>query len=177
MLLRALAALAREDVPDEVANAYKVDRLSGRNYIIPTPFDPRLIYWIPPFVAEAAVKSGVAPNRSTISSTINSTWRAASMTASMLAADAAAIREPKRIVFAKARSLPIRAAHAFENQGLGKAILIAREDIAKQNMRELGLPDDAGNVRTGCPNTTGYQNFSTSDCNARGFAARCAAGQ
>ena len=57
----ALAALAREDVPDEVAQAYKVDRLQyGPDYIIPTPFDPRLISWVPPFVAQAAIDSGVA---------------------------------------------------------------------------------------------------------------------
>ena len=58
---RALADLAREDVPDEVADAYKGSRLQfGQDYIIPTPFDPRLISHIPPAVAKAAVDSGVA---------------------------------------------------------------------------------------------------------------------
>ena len=57
----ALAELAREDVPDEVAAAYAGKRLSfGREYIIPTPFDPRLISYIPPFVARAAMETGVA---------------------------------------------------------------------------------------------------------------------
>ncbi|MBO6730335.1 MAG: NADP-dependent malic enzyme [Maricaulis sp.] len=144
---RALAALAREDVPDEVANAYKVDRLQyGRDYIIPTPFDPRLIYWIPPFVAEAAVKSGVARRPiDDIEHYKQHLARRLDPTASMQQRITAAIRkEPKRIVFAEGEEpAVIRAAHAFENQGLGKAILIAREDVAKQNMRELGLPDDA----------------------------------
>ncbi|MFX8397172.1 hypothetical protein ABTL72_19425, partial [Acinetobacter baumannii] len=58
---RALAELAREDVPDEVAAAYGGERLRfGPNYIIPTPFDPRLIWYVPPFVAQAAMDTGVA---------------------------------------------------------------------------------------------------------------------
>ena len=58
---RALAELAREDVPDEVAAAYQGRQLKfGPEYIIPTPFDPRLIWYIPPFVAEAAMRTGVA---------------------------------------------------------------------------------------------------------------------
>ncbi len=58
---RALAALAREDVPDEVAAAYRGRKLKfGPDYIIPTPFDPRLIWYIPPFVAQAAMDTGVA---------------------------------------------------------------------------------------------------------------------
>src|SRR5690606_32494584 len=58
---RALAQLAREDVPDEVAAAYRGRKLKfGPEYIIPTPFDPRLIWYVPPFVAQAAMDSGVA---------------------------------------------------------------------------------------------------------------------
>eukprot|EP01031_Cornospumella_fuschlensis_P011195 gene11195-13696_t len=57
---RALAALAREDVPDEVAMAYGRKLSFGRDYIIPTPFDPRLIYVIPPAVAKAGMDTGVA---------------------------------------------------------------------------------------------------------------------
>jgi malate dehydrogenase (oxaloacetate-decarboxylating)(NADP+) len=57
----ALAQLAREDVPDEVAAAYHGQQLKfGPEYIIPTPFDPRLIWYIPPFVAQAAMDTGVA---------------------------------------------------------------------------------------------------------------------
>ena len=58
---QALAELAREDVPDEVAAAYHGSRPQfGKDYIIPTPFDPRLISFIPPFVAQAAMDTGVA---------------------------------------------------------------------------------------------------------------------
>jgi malate dehydrogenase (oxaloacetate-decarboxylating)(NADP+) len=58
---QAIAALAREDVPDEVHAAYKGRKLRyGREYLIPTPFDPRLISTVPPAVAKAAIESGVA---------------------------------------------------------------------------------------------------------------------
>jgi len=144
---RALAALAREDVPDEVADAYGGDRLQyGREYIIPTPFDPRLIHWIPPFVAKAAVESGVArrpiddPDQYR-----DGLARRLDPSASLQQRVTAAIRkEPKRIVFAEGEEpAVIRAAYAFETQGLGHAVLVAREDVARANMRELGLPDNA----------------------------------
>ena len=143
----ALAALARQDVPDEVADAYKVDRLSyGRDYIIPTPFDPRLISWVPPFVAEAAVASGVA--RKPIEDMEAYRQRLARRldpTAAMQQRISAAIRKTeKRIVFAEGEEPSvIRAAHAFQTAGLGKPILVARDDIAKANMRELGVPEDS----------------------------------
>src|SRR5262249_56722195 len=57
---RALAELAREDVPDEVASAYGVRPKFGPDYIIPVPFDPRLISFVPPAVAQAAMDTGVA---------------------------------------------------------------------------------------------------------------------
>ena len=57
---RALAALAREDVPDEVTSAYGARPKFGSDYIIPVPFDPRLISYVPPAVAQAAMDTGVA---------------------------------------------------------------------------------------------------------------------
>ena len=143
---RALAALAREDVPDEVAVAYRGERLQyGRNYIIPSPFDPRLISWVPPFVAKAAVESGVA--RLPFAEGVNYTHtlaRRLDPTAALQQRVAASIRaEQKTIVFAEGEEPSvIRAAHAFQSQGLGKAILVARENVALANMRELGIPTD-----------------------------------
>ncbi|WP_417475915.1 NADP-dependent malic enzyme [Maricaulis sp.] len=143
---RALAALAREDVPDEVAVAYKGERLQyGRDYIIPSPFDPRLISWVPPFVAKAAVDSGVA--RLPFAEGVNYTHtlaRRLDPTAALQQRVAASIRaEEKTIVFAEGEEPSvIRAAHAFQSQGLGKAILVARENVALANMRELGIPTD-----------------------------------
>tara|TARA_R110002073_G_scaffold325404_1_gene504403 strand:+ start:8805 stop:11084 length:2280 start_codon:yes stop_codon:yes gene_type:complete len=143
---RALAALAREDVPDEVAVAYKGERLQyGRNYIIPSPFDPRLISWVPPFVAKAAVESGVA--RLPFAEGVNYTHtlaRRLDPTAALQQRVAASIRaDQKTIVFAEGEEPSvIRAAHAFQSQGLGKAVLVARENVALANMRELGIPTD-----------------------------------
>lgn len=143
---RALAALAREDVPDEVAVAYKGERLQyGRDYIIPSPFDPRLISWVPPFVAKAAVDSGVA--RLPFGEGVNYTHtlaRRLDPTAALQQRVAASIRaDQKTIVFAEGEEpAVIRAAHAFQSQGLGRAILVARERVALANMRELGIPTD-----------------------------------
>ncbi|MCW5723775.1 MAG: NADP-dependent malic enzyme [Maricaulaceae bacterium] len=144
---KALAALAREDVPDEVAEAYGGEALRyGRDYIIPTPFDPRLIAWIPPFVARAAVDSGVARIEAKDDDSYRqSLARRADPTAALQQRVAAAIRaSQKTIVFAEGEEPSvIRAAWSFQNQGLGKAILVGREAETKANMRELGVPEDA----------------------------------
>ncbi len=141
---RALAALAREDVPDEVARAYRVDRLQyGRDYIIPTPFDPRLISWVPPFVAQAAIDTGVArrpiPENESYKQVLA---RRLDPTAALQQRIASSIRaEQKTIVFAEGEEpAVIRAAYAFQTQGLGKPILVAREDVVVANMKELGIP-------------------------------------
>jgi len=141
---RALADLAREDVPDEVSDAYTGSRLQfGPEYIIPTPFDPRLISRVPPYVAKAAVESGVArivPQDT--ESYRQSLARRVDPTAALQQRVASVLRgAQKTIVFAEGEAPSvIRAAHAFQTQGLGKAILVAREDIAEANMTELGLP-------------------------------------
>ncbi len=143
---RALADLARQDVPDEVGAANKAEGLRfGRDYIIPSPFDPRLISFVPPYVARAAVESGVA--RKPIEDQTRYAHRLARRLDPMAALQqrvTASIRgQNKRIVFAEGEEPSvIRAAHAFQSQGLGEAILVAREDRAKANMRALGVPDD-----------------------------------
>ncbi|MEA1942807.1 MAG: NADP-dependent malic enzyme [Pseudomonadota bacterium] len=141
---QALAALAREDVPDEVAKAYKVERLQyGREYIIPTPFDPRLISWIPPFVAQAAIDSGVARRPIAQQDGYRQMLaRRLDPTAALQQRISASIRaEQKTIVFAEGEEpAVIRAAHSFQTQGLGKAVLVARENVVAENMKELGIP-------------------------------------
>ncbi|KAA5804467.1 NADP-dependent malic enzyme [Alkalicaulis satelles] len=142
----ALADLARQDVPDEVAAANKSGALKfGRDYIIPSPFDPRLISFVPPYVARAAVDSGVA--RIALKDPQDYGRRLARRldpTAALQQRVTASIRGTgKRIVFAEGEEPSvIRAAHAFQSQGLGQAVLVARDDIARRNMRELGLPED-----------------------------------
>jgi malate dehydrogenase (oxaloacetate-decarboxylating)(NADP+) len=146
---RALAALAREDVPDEVAAAYHGAQLKfGPEYIIPTPFDPRLIHYIPPFVAQAAMDSGVArmpiPDMDAYRESLA---RRLDPTAGFLQKISSAVNAapPKRIVFAEGEEpAVIRAAFAFQSQGLGKAILLGREDLVRENMALAGLrPEEA----------------------------------
>ncbi len=147
----ALADLARQDVPDEVAAANKSGALKfGRDYIIPSPFDPRLLSFVPPYVARAAVESGVA--RITLKDPQDYGRRLARRldpTAALQQRVTAAIKgTDKRIVFAEGEEPSvIRAAHAFQSQGLGRAVLVARDDIARRNMRELGLPEDDLEIR------------------------------
>ncbi|MCP2671747.1 NADP-dependent malic enzyme [Maricaulaceae bacterium EIL42A08] len=145
---RAIADLAREDVPDEVAAAYHGSRPTfGKDYIIPAPFDPRLISHVPPYVAEAAMESGVA--RKPIADMDKykaSLARRLDPTAAILQGIQDEVRsvERKTIVFAEGEEPSvIRAAFAFQNQDLGKAILIGREETVHANMRLLGVPNDA----------------------------------
>ncbi len=144
----ALAELAREDVPDEVAAAYHGARPTfGKDYIIPAPFDPRLISHVPPYVAKAAMESGVA--RRPIPDMVSykaSLARRLDPTAAILQGiqDEIRSRPRKTIVFAEGEEpAVIRAAFAFQNQDLGRAILIGREELVHANMRLLGVPSDA----------------------------------
>jgi malate dehydrogenase (oxaloacetate-decarboxylating)(NADP+) len=139
----AVAALAREDVPDEVDAAYSGRRLRyGPEYIIPVPFDPRLISAIPPAVAKAAMDSGVARKpiidmaayKRTLSARLDPT--AASM--QMIFEDVR--NNPQRVVFAEGEEeKTIRAALAFRNAGYGNPILLGREDIIQKSMKAAGL--------------------------------------
>ena len=144
----ALAQLAREDVPDEVAAAYHGTQLKfGPEYIIPTPFDPRLISYIPPFIAQAAMDTGVA--RKPIADM--DAYRAVlaqrlDPTAAFLQKLQGAVQAgpKKRVVFAEGEEPSvIRAAYAFQSSGLGDAILVGREELVHNNMRMVGLdPND-----------------------------------
>ena len=146
---KALAQLAREDVPDEVAAAYHGRQLRfGPQYIIPTPFDPRLIWYIPPFVAQAAMDTGVARKPiEDMDAYRHSLARRLDPTAGFLQRISSAIANgpKKRIVFAEGEEpAVIRAAYAFESQGLGQAILVGREELVHENMKLAGLdPADA----------------------------------
>jgi malate dehydrogenase (oxaloacetate-decarboxylating)(NADP+) len=144
---RALAALAKEDVPDEVAAAYQGHRLQfGRDYIIPTPFDPRLIASIPPYVAQAAMDTGVA--RRPITDMDAYRRRLAQRldpTAAMMQRIQEAVRaNPRRIVFAEGEEPSvIRAAFAFQELGLGESILVGREELVARNRALVGIPENA----------------------------------
>jgi len=144
---RALAQLAREDVPDEVAAAYHGSRPQfGRDYIIPTPFDPRLIAFVPPFVAEAAMETGVARQRiDDMQAYRHALARRQDPTASFTQALQIAVRSAqKRIVFAEGEEpAVVRAAWSFKNQGLGHPVLIGRSERVQRTMKQMGIPADA----------------------------------
>ena len=140
---RAIAELAREDVPDEVAAAYHGARPSfGRDYIIPTPFDPRLISFIPPFVAQAAMDTGVARKPiDDMEAYRHSLARRADPSASFIQGVQARCKElQRRIVFAEGEEpAVVRAAFSFKNQGLGHPILIGREAQVQRAMEQMGI--------------------------------------
>lgn len=147
---RALAALAREDVPDEVAAAYRGRKLKfGRDYIIPTPFDPRLIWYIPPFVAQAAMDTGVARKPIEDMDAYRTQLRSRlDPSAALMQNISAAVRAApnKRVVFAEGEETAvIRAAWAFKQAELGTPILLGREELIRKNAAEAGLIfDDMG---------------------------------
>ena len=142
----AIAALAREDVPDDVAAAYQGNRPKfGPNYIIPVPFDPRLISAVPAAVARAAMDSGVAgrpildiekykqelsARRDPIASTLQRIYDRVR-------------RQPKRVVFAEGEEEQVmRAAVSYVNQKLGTAILVGRDDQIRETARNAGVDLD-----------------------------------
>ncbi len=141
----ALAALAREEVPDEVDAAYSGQRLRyGPDYLIPVPFDPRLISAVPPAVAEAAMKSGVArkPVIDMDAYVAELSARLDPTSASLQRIFDQVRRDPQRVVFAEGEEeRTIRAAIAFHNAGYGKPILIGREEQILQTMKEMGIAD------------------------------------
>jgi malate dehydrogenase (oxaloacetate-decarboxylating)(NADP+) len=144
---RALAELAKQDVPDEVAAAYHGKRLKfGPDYIIPSPFDPRLISEIPPYVAQAAMDSGVARKPiADIQAYKHSLAQRLDPTAAMIQRVQTVVRRtPRCIVFAEGEEpAVIRAAFAFQELGLGRAVLVGREDTVRDNMAQVGVPESA----------------------------------
>ena len=144
---RALANLARENVPDEVAAAYAGRKLRyGREYIIPVPFDPRLISTVPPAVAEAAMQSGVARKPVADMNTYRSQLAARRdpTVATLQSITAEVVRSPRTVVFAEGEEeRSIRAAVAYRNAGYGKAMLVARRRKVEQTLVEMALkPED-----------------------------------
>ncbi|MDO9639239.1 MAG: NADP-dependent malic enzyme [Pseudotabrizicola sp.] len=141
---RALAALAREDVPDEVAMAYGRKLSFGRDYIIPTPFDPRLIYVIPPAVAKAGMDTGVA-RRPIIDLKAYEQALKSRMdpTASILQGIHARAKQAQaRMIFAEGDDPRVlRAAVAYQRAGLGKAIVVGREADVREKLEAAGLGD------------------------------------
>jgi malate dehydrogenase (oxaloacetate-decarboxylating)(NADP+) len=141
---QALAELAREDVPDEVALAYGKTLSFGRDYIIPTPFDPRLIHRIPPAVAKAGMETGAA-RRPIIDLDAYEESLKSRMdpTASILRGINARARSAQaRMIFAEGDDPRVlRAAVMYQRSGFGKALVVGREADVKNKLEEAGLGD------------------------------------
>ncbi|QZD94362.1 NADP-dependent malic enzyme [Qipengyuania gelatinilytica] len=144
---QAIAELARERVPEEVAAAYGVSHQFGEEYIIPAPFDPRLMEVVSSAVAKAAMDSGVAKApiedfeayRHALKVRLNPTTGALTNIYEQAKAN------PKRVVFAEAEEdVALRAAIQFRDYGYGEPILVGRTDKVLAKLEELGVddPDD-----------------------------------
>ena len=141
---QALAELAREDVPDEVAVAYGRKLTFGRDYIIPTPFDPRLIHRIPPAVAQAGMETGAA-RRPIVDMDGYEVSLQSRMdpTASILRGlNTRARAAQARMIFAEGDDPRVlRAAVEYQRQGLGKALVVGRSADVKAKLETAGLGD------------------------------------
>ena len=175
----ALAGLAREVVPDEVAAAYHGSRPTfGRDYLIPVPFDPRLISTIPVAVAKAAMASGVARRHI---ADLDLYAQELSARLDPIAGTLQTVFEkvrvaPKRVVFAEGEEdRMIRAANNYASAGLGRAILIARESEVEKalavNAIELHENVEISNARVSGRNVD-YANFLYERLQRKGFLLR-----
>ena len=172
----ALAALAREDVPDEVALAYGKSLSFGRDYIIPTPFDPRLIHRIPPAVAKAGMDTGAA-RRPIIDMEAYEVSLKSRMdpTASILRGlNARARAAQARMIFAEGDDPRVlRAAVTYQRSGLGKALVVGRSDDVKAKLEGAGLGDAVRELEViNAANTTHldtYKDFLFNRLQRKGF--------
>jgi malate dehydrogenase (oxaloacetate-decarboxylating)(NADP+) len=139
----ALAELARQQVPEEVAAAYGTSHSFGPEYIIPAPFDPRLMEIVPSAVAQAAMDSGVARQpildmeayRHSLRSRLNPTNSVLTLAYEQARA------HPRRVLFAEGEEeVVLRAAIQFRDGGYGIPVLVGRDDVPDR-LRELGVDD------------------------------------
>jgi malate dehydrogenase (oxaloacetate-decarboxylating)(NADP+) len=143
----AIADLARQQVPEEVAAAYGTSHSFGPDYIIPAPFDPRLMEIVPAAVAQAAMDSGVArlpildmdDYRHKLKARLNPT------TSVLTLAYEQARAQPRRVLFAEGEEeVVMRAAIQFRDGGYGVPVLVGRDDVPDR-LRALGV-EDAENI-------------------------------
>ncbi|MCK4860423.1 MAG: NADP-dependent malic enzyme [Rhodobacteraceae bacterium] len=175
----ALAALAREDVPDEVALAYGKKLAFGRDYIIPTPFDPRLIYIIPPAVAKAGMDTGVARRPIIDMEAYELSLKARlDPTASILQSlNVRAKREHARIVFAEGDDARVvRAAVAYRRAGLGQPVVVGRPEEIAGFLEAAGMPEAIDEIEVVNAATTThlkeYKDFLYKRLQRKGFDQR-----
>jgi len=172
----ALAQLAREDVPDEVALAYGRTLSFGRDYIIPTPFDPRLIHRIPVAVARAGMDTGAARRPIIDMDAYELTLKSRmDPTASILRGlNARARAAQSRMIFAEGDDPRVlRAAVMYQRSGFGKAVVVGRKDDVKAKLEAAGLGDSASELEVvnaaSTPHLNIYKDFLYQRLQRRGF--------
>jgi malate dehydrogenase (oxaloacetate-decarboxylating)(NADP+) len=141
---RALSALTKEDVPDSVLQAYGLEHLKfGPDYIIPKPFDPRVMLWVSPAVAKAAMETSVARRQIDLDEYRRQlTFRQGKgeQVRHYILSQARASSPKKRIVFAEGEETKIiRAAAQVVDEGIGIAILLGRPEVISERIAALGL--------------------------------------
>ena len=172
----ALAKLAREDVPDEVAMAYGRKLSFGRDYIIPTPFDPRLIHVIPPAVARAGMKTGAArrPIVDMAGYTLSLKARMDPTATILQGIHARARAAQARMLFAEGDDPRVlRAAVAYARAGLGRALVVGRDSDVKEKLTAEGLGDAVREIEVvNAANTrhlSAYKDFLYDRLQRKGF--------
>ncbi len=170
----ALATLAKEDVPDTVAKAYGVESLRfGRDYIIPKPFDPRVLLWEAPAVAKAAMESGVAREPiKDLDAYVERLERILGKSREVMRVVInKAKRAPRRIVFPEALEQKVlRACQDIRDQGIAEPILVGDEDAVREKIRSLEL--DLDDIEIANPATSGRREHFAK----RFFELRCRKG-
>jgi malate dehydrogenase (oxaloacetate-decarboxylating)(NADP+) len=143
---QALAALTHEDVPDSVLSAYGLTQVKfGRDYLIPMALDPRVLLWVAPAVAEAAMKSGVARRKIDLAGYRQELIRRQGMgqTVRNQIISKAKMGKKKRVVFAEGEeSKIIRAAAQVKDEGIAQPILLGRPEVIGKTIADLGLRFD-----------------------------------
>ncbi|WP_372610432.1 NADP-dependent malic enzyme [Aquicoccus sp.] len=172
----ALAKLAREDVPDEVGMAYGRKLSFGRDYIIPTPFDPRLIHTIPPAVARAGMQTGAARRPIIDMDAYELTLKSRmDPTASILRSlNARARAAQATMIFAEGDDPRVlRAAVQYQRSGLGHALIVGRESDVRAKLTEEGLADAVDELEivnaANTPHLADYKEFLYQRLQRKGF--------
>ncbi|MEL7252669.1 MAG: NADP-dependent malic enzyme [Pseudomonadota bacterium] len=172
----ALAELARQDVPDEVAMAYGQKLAFGRDYIIPTPFDPRLIHTIPPAVAKACMDTAAARRPIVDMEAYEQALKSRlDPTASIMRSINARARNAQaRMIFAEGDDPRVlRAAVQYQRTGYGKALVVGRADDVKQKLDAAGLGDAVSEIEVvnaaNTDNLEEYKSFLYKRLQRRGF--------
>ena len=172
----ALAALAREDVPDEVGMAYGRKLSFGRDYIIPAPFDPRLIHVIPPAVARACMDTGAARRPIVDMEAYEASLKARmDPTASIMRLINARARNAQaRMIFAEGDDLRVlRAAVQYQRTGMGKALVVGREADIKAKLESAGMADAVAELEVvnaaSTPHLEEYRAFLYGRLQRKGF--------